>query len=227
EKDVITAEKADELTEKADHDLSREVLELLFHGLSTKETVTETSGRGVGLSVVKNFTDQVGGTVDILSPISPSGGSRFTLELPLTLAIIKALLVKVSDSVFAIPFSSIERIVSIQLSEIKSMADQFVAVVDGANLPLALVGKIFGIDTPAAVAPLMTVVVKKGPERAGLVVDTLLDEQEIIVKPLSSILKGVKGFSGSTILGDGRTILILDVASVLEDTKKLLRVSYG
>lgn len=218
------------------------LINLLFGGhLSTKEKVTETSGRGVGLSAVKNFVDSIGGRVVVESPISDKGGTRITLELPLTLAIINSLLVKVKDSLFAIPFSSIERSVVISESDIKSMADQDVAVVEGRDVPLVYLERVFELEndsneqrvtsneqrvtrTEQSVTKTV-VIVQRGKDIAGIVVDKIITKQEIIVKPLPSILRGVRGFSDSTILGDGRTLLILDVVSLLEDTKKLVRTS--
>jgi len=210
-----------------------QLINLLYHPrLSTKEIVTETSGRGVGLSAVKNFADQLGGRVVVESSL-PGGGCRFTLELPFTLAIINALLVGVQDSLFAIPFSSIERSVSISPKDIKSMADQDVAVVDGQHVPLVRLDKVFGLGArgeggkpkPVGLEPraCTAVLVRRGEDIAGIVIDRLINEQEIIVKPLSPVLRATKGFSGSTILGDGKTILILDVVSLLEDTAKFVR----
>ena len=223
---------------------------LLYNGrLSTHEKVTETSGRGIGLSVVKNFVEQNGGRINVESPL-PEGGTRFTLELPLSMAIISSLLVEVNSHLFAIPFSVIERSVRIAGVDIKSMADQDVAVINEQNVPLVYLSKLFAnahgnvaedissllksaVDTKKiisekiAVAPksVLAVLLRRGGESAGLVVDALRDELEIIVKPLPTVLRKTKGFSGSTILGDGRTILIVDAMSLLEDTSKLVRTT--
>ena len=226
-----------------------EIIDLLYNPrLSTKDKVTEISGRGVGLSVVKNFVDQIGGRIEIKSPLSEEGGTRFTLELPLTLAIINSLLVEVRNSLFAIPFSNIERSVSIFREEIKSMADQDIAVIDGTDVPLVYLSKVFALNkgkdrkiknaekvkedekdvenfSSSGNSKITVVLVKRGSNIAGLVVDNLVNEQEIIVKSLPPVLRKTKGFSGSTILGDGKTILILDIASLLEDTSKLIRTS--
>jgi len=231
--------------------VDRDIKNLLFNPrLSTKKKVTETSGRGVGLSVVKKFTNQLGGRVIVQSPlvntrsqdkekIATSDGASFTMELPLSLAIIKALLVKADGSQFAIPFSSIERTVRIPRDKIKSLGDQDVAIVDGREVPLARLHNIFRLvdkmatqktvtEKEAEPAPYkshdLAVLVRRGQDTAGVVVDDLLGEEEITVKPLPSILRRAKGFSGSTILGDGRTILILDTVGLLEDTRKLLRM---
>mgnify|MGYP006415052147 FL=1 len=216
----------------------KQIEDILFNPrLSTNKQVTKTSGRGVGLSVVKKFSEEINGNIILESPLSKKGGTRFTLELPLTLAIINALLVKIDNSMFAIPFSSIARAVSVKPEDIKSMADQDVAVVDNMRVPLVDLERVFHLVKPLQGKKTIqqlekeskqinktVVLVKRGKELAGIIVDRLLNEQEIIVKPLPSVLKGVKGFSGSTILGDGETILILDVITLLQDSSKLIRV---
>ncbi|MEK7453107.1 MAG: chemotaxis protein CheA [Patescibacteria group bacterium] len=238
-RNIIGAKEADSLNKD-------QIMNLLFHPrLSTNDEVTETSGRGVGLSVVKGFTDQIGGRVIIESPLSGNNGTRFTLELPLTIAIINSLLVGVKDTLFAIPFSSIERSVNIQNGEIKSMADQDVAVVSGVDVPLVYLDKVFSLNGAEIAdikfksiedasqelevknlkSSITAVLIKRGKDVTGIVIDKLINEQEIIVKPLPSVLHGTKGFSGSTILGNGKTILILDVVSLLEDAKKFVRTS--
>jgi len=252
-KGIINVEKATELREKlaknnkSEHQ-DREIEGLIFHPrLSTSETVTETSGRGVGLSVVEKFVEGINGNVYVESPVTKNGGTRFTMELPLTLAIVNSLLVEIGKLTFAIPFTIIERVVALETKDVKSMADQDVAVIDDTRIPLANLEKIFDLDhlsgklsgekikkdlsegevdkaKEKSINKKITVVlVKRGKEMAGLIVDKLLSEQEIIVKPLPEILRGVRGFSGSTILGDGRSILIMDALNLLEDKKKLLR----
>lgn len=211
--------------------------ELLYNPrLSTSETVTETSGRGVGTSVVKKFAEEMGGEIIVTSPVSGGKGTRFVLNLPLTLAIIKALLVEINGSIFAIPFSTIERAVFLDPEHIKSVADQDVAVVDDQEVPLVSLEKIFHLIGDANNKMVgkssnqkpggkkIAVLVARGAEVAGLLVDRLLTEQEIIVKSLPAILKNTKGFSGSTILGDGDAVLILDVVSFLEDKNRLTRI---
>ena len=206
--------------------LSRnEIIDLIFNpNLSTKEDVTQTSGRGVGLSVVKTFINQIRGGLIVDTPINNNGGTRFTLELPLTLAIINALLVRVGEHLFAVPFASIERSVSVYKKDIKSMADQDVAVIGDQEVPLVRLKKIFRLEEEVQDMDEETVVlVERGQNTAGLVVDELVSEQEIMVKPLSPILDSAKGFSGSTVLGSGHIVLILDINSLLENTSRLVR----
>jgi len=217
-----------------------EIEDLVYHPrLSTKETVSETSGRGVGLSAVKNFVEEMGGRVIVESPIpkedKPGGrssgsdahrGTRFILELPLTLAIIDALLVLVRNSTFAIPFSSIERIVDISESDVKSMADQDVAVVDGTDVPLVRLDRVLNLREKHNPEPRLTaVLVRQGEDTAGLIVDQAMHKQEIIVRPLPPALRGIPGFSGSTILADARVVLILDVISLLHVPDVFVRTS--
>lgn len=205
---------------------SDEIVGLIFHpNLSTSDKVTETSGRGVGLSVVDNFVRSIHGNIVVQSPLAEVKGTKFTLELPLTLAIIKSLLVKVKNQRFAIPFTVIERAVLVPLKDVKSMGDQDVAVIEQIDVPLIKMDKILGFKTTTEnKANLTVVLIRRGAQLAGLVVDELINQQEIIVKPLPEYVRDVKGFAGSTILGDGQTILILDVASVILDIKKLTRI---
>jgi len=226
EKGIVTSEIAGVM----DND---QVIELLFNPrLSTKKKVTQTSGRGVGLSVVKEFVSQMGGRISIESSLE-KGGTRFILELPLTLAILNSLLIQSAGKQFALPFSNVLRSVNVSKANIKSMADQDVAIVDGEDIPLVRLNKIFDLVENNEIKNMTgtdflcekIVIVKTGNEFAGIVVDELIDEQEIIVKPLPSILRDTRGFSGSTILGDGNTILILDINSMLENTKKLVRTN--
>lgn len=222
---IITEQQAAAMDEQ-------EIESLIFHPrLSTKEEVTEISGRGVGLSVVKQFVESLGGEVFVEN--LEGGGVRFSLKLPLTVAIINSLLVRINNFIFAIPFSSIERSVSISLGNIKKMGDCDMAVVDGENVPLINLGKIFNFESLSLALNqgqlasvdndgakdendnTIAVLIKDDEDIVGLVVDKLISDQEITIKPLSPVLRGVKGFSGSTILGDGTTILILDVINLI------------
>lgn len=224
---IITTKEANEMNDD-------QIINLIFHPqLSTNEQVTEISGRGVGLNVVKKFAESSGGRI-LVEDMEP--GTRFKLELPLTLAIINSLLVEVDKNIFAVPFSTILRSVIVKRKEIKSMADNKMLIVDGTDAPLIdlkeyfsfaskLLGANINIETSAEDEKksenddVIIVLVKQDDDLAGLVVDKLINEQEVTVKPLSSVLRGVGGFSGSTILGDGKTVLILDVFSLINKIK--------
>jgi two-component system chemotaxis sensor kinase CheA len=222
---VITAEAAERMLQNPvwEHGETpkHEVMNLLFKGVSTNAQVTETSGRGVGMIIVKNFVDTIGGRIMVESPIK-GGGARFILELPFTLAIIEALLVSIGGVKVAVPFTSISRSVYVQKEGIKRMADQEVAIIDGLDVPLVRLQNLSNtnIESISSSSKTETVVlVKRGISIVGIVVDSLIGKQEIIVKPLSSVLRNIKGFSGSTLLGDGQTILILDTLSIIENYK--------
>jgi two-component system chemotaxis sensor kinase CheA len=235
-KSIINADTASRLSKELDSFIGNkpndEIVNLIFHpNLSTAEKVTETSGRGIGLSVVDNFIRSIHGNMVVNSPLSKTGGTKFILELPLTLAIIKSLLVRIKDQRFAIPFTVIERAVLVANENIKSLGDQDMAVIEEINIPLIRIDRMFsflyGVNKKEEIKlnkNLTIVLVRRGSELAGLVVDELISQQEIIVKPLPDYVRDNKGFAGSTILGDGQTILILDVLNIVTDIKKLIRV---
>lgn len=231
-KNIISSAEANillnKIKTKPQTEWQKEVESLLYNGrLSTKESVTETSGRGVGISVVKKFVQGIGGQIYIESINNAKKGTKFILELPLTLAITDALLVQIQDEYFAIPFASIDKVVSLKAVNIKSVGDQDIAVINGQEVPLANMKKIFKFaedkNVPAS-QDKTVVLVRRGQDLAGIIVDQVQNQQQIIVKPLPQILKGAKGFSGSTILGNGKIVLIIDVLSLLQNNKDLLRV---
>jgi two-component system, chemotaxis family, sensor kinase CheA len=211
--------------------LSPDLEKLLFHPqLSTKSKVTETSGRGIGLYIVKSAIDLLGGTVVVESPIDSKGGTRFILELPLTLAIIQAMLVKVSHTTFALPFSQIDRTVRISRKNIKKVFDQEVAVIEQEDIPIIRLNKFFGNKQREGLffsdeemgqmdkrldAELMIITRGENSPLAGIIIDEMISEQEIVVKPLTGFLKQTKGIAGITLLGDGKPALILDVGTLL------------
>lgn len=223
-KNIINVKQAQEYLEDSD---KPGVRDLIFNpNLSTNIKVTEVSGRGVGLSVVKKFTDRVGGLVKVESPLE-NGGTRFMLKLPFSLAIVKALLVKVGGMTMAIPFSVIERTVTFDKKEIKSMVDYDIAIIEGIRVPIVNLKKIFNINNEKRIFEEknnILVTVNYEEDIAGLFVDEIIDEKEIVVKALPPEIRDVKGFSGTSILGDGKTILIIDVLSLLEDSRKYIRI---
>ena len=194
----------------------KELGEMLYRpDFSTKSEVTEISGRGVGLAVVKNFVDRAGGRISIETNLGT--GTSFVLEIPSTISATDALLVQVGEELFAVPFSSIVRSVFVPAKDVKSFSDGDVAIVDGQELPLLWMRKFFNLSPKAA--NYKVVIVEQESVKAGLVIDNIVSEQEVVVKPFSAALKTVQGFSGATVLGDGRVALVVDVAGLLEQTQ--------
>jgi two-component system, chemotaxis family, sensor kinase CheA len=208
-----------------------EIVDLLFHpNLSTKEKVTETSGRGVGLSIVKKVIESLGGTVSVTAP--EQGGTRFTLSIPLTLAVIQALLVRSAEQTFALPFAQVDRLVRLPFTQIKKAMNQEIAVVGEEDIPMLRLDRHFGLrqktssglflsekETESATrqlqAELMVITKSEDTEPVGLVVDEVFSEQDIVVKPLQGALQQTSGFAGITLLGDGKPALILDIATLV------------
>lgn len=190
-----------------------EICEYIFKpGFSTSETVTDVSGRGVGLDVVKSKIESIGGIVEIDS--IRGKGSKFTIRIPLSLAIIQALMIKLKDEIYAIPLSSIKEISPISSSSIQKIHDQEVILFRGKTLPLIRLRNILDLEEKNDTEELITVIVKKGDKEAGLIVDDLIGQQEIVIKSLGKYLSGIKYMTGATILGNGNISLILDINSI-------------
>lgn len=213
-KGVLTRDAADRLTD-------REALGLIFApGFSTAKQVTEVSGRGVGMDIVRSNIQRVGGIVDVDS--TPGKGTRFSIRLPLTLAIIRALLVRVSAEVYAIPLGSVLETLKIHPESLQFVGRQPAIVLRGRTLPLISLRKHFydefsDVSPCQGDQPMFVVVIGLGERQIGLVVDHLIGEQEIVIKSLSRHLGDINGFSGATILGDGRIALILEVADIFNN----------
>ena len=182
-------------------------------GFSMAEAITDISGRGVGMDVVKTSIEALGGSVYLESDVGV--GTTVTLKLPLTMAIIQALLVEVAHQVYAVPISSVLETVSVPTDSIRAMGQQKLITLRGRVLPLMWVHDLFGNISENGHEEVTAVVVDRGGQQVGLVVDSLIGQQEIAIKSLSGMLAGVKGFAGATILGDGKVIMILDVASMV------------
>lgn len=185
---------------------------IFIQGFSTNEKVTDISGRGVGMDVVKTKISALGGTVDVLSEIGK--GTSFVIKLPLTLQIIQALLVKVGDETMAISLGYIDRVIDFKEDIIKKTNSKEVIIYNGNVIPLIRVHKKLELDKSKSTKNYI-VIVKVGERTAGLMVDSLLGQQEIVIKPLGKTLQGMKEYIGATILGDGLVTLILDVAALL------------
>ena len=202
-KGVITAEQGENMTEQ-------EIVNLLFHaGFSTSEVVSDVSGRGVGLDVVKSKIEALSGEVEVKSKLGV--GSTWTIRLPLTLAIIQALMVDVGNEKYAISLGSIQTIEDIAPEEIKTVQNKEVIHLRGIVIPLIRLSGVLDVASKKSPEDNMTVViVKKGDRMAGLVVDELMGQQEIVIKSLGRYITKCKIISGATILGDGEVALILD-----------------
>jgi len=208
EKGLITEEKALTLPDE-------KVFEFIFlPGFSTKEQVSELSGRGVGMDVVKNTIDSLNGTVSIES--KPGKGTKVTIRLPLTLAIIQALLVKVNNYVYAIPISIIDSTLIISSEDIKVVQNEEVIVIRGEVIPIIKLWEVFGMEHEQNPHEMNVVVVKSGAKKYGLAVDTLIGQEDIVIKSLGKVFSDVKIFSGGATLGDGSIALILDITNIVE-----------
>ena len=197
-----------------------ELVSMIFlPGFSTSNEVTETSGRGVGMDVVKTKIAALGGTVQFETRLGR--GTKTTIKVPLTLAIIKAILVKDSGQTFTIPTSQVSEIVKAKKSDIKLLGRTDAIVVRGKVIPVIHLHKLLGLEGSNE-DEFELLITHLGDEktRLGLVVDSVLNQQDILVKPLSDTLKGLKGISGATILGDGQVVLVLDVGQCVSQTRK-------
>ena len=208
EKGTITPEQAEVMTDK-------EVIDLLFQpSFSTAEKITDVSGRGVGLDVVKTKIEGLGGNIECRSVVGE--GSSFIIHLPLTLAIIQALMVELGSEKYAIPLGSIQTIEDVAISDIKYVQTKEVINLRGTVIPLIRLDQILDVESNVEDQESLTVViVKKGDKQAGLVVDNLIGQQEVVIKSIGSYINCSKIISGATILGDGEIALILEVNTLV------------
>ena len=208
ERGIVTPEQAEVMTQK-------EIVNLLFlPSFSMAKKITDISGRGVGLDVVKSNIEALGGDVEVTTKLGE--GTTFTVRLPLTLAIIQALMVEIRDEKYAIALGSISNIEDIPVADIKYIQAEEVIHLRGNVIPLIRLDKVLDIE-PREEEPesLTVVIVKRGDSQAGLVVDNLIGQQEIVIKSLGKYINGNKLISGATILGDGEVALILDVNTLM------------
>jgi two-component system chemotaxis sensor kinase CheA len=214
EKEIITPDEAKNLNKE-------EVLGLIFRpGFSTAEKVTGVSGRGVGMDVVKTNIEKLNGIITIESEINQ--GSTFKLKLPLTLAIIQALLVEVSGEVFAIPLVSVIETVKINEDEIHNFEGREVLKLRDSVLSLIRLDEVFQLEGSFS-QDMYVVVVALAEKRIGLIVDRLVGQEEIVIKSLGEYLGGNVGIAGATIMGDGKVRLIVDVSGIMEIATKMPR----
>lgn len=208
ERGLVTPEQAERLSQK-------EIIDFLFMpSFSMAKEITDVSGRGVGLDVVKSNIEALGGDVEVKSKLGE--GTKFIVRLPLTLAIIQALMVEIRDEKYAIALGSIQNIEDIPVKDIKYVQAEEVIHLRGMVIPLVRLDQILDIE-PKEEEPesLTVVIVKKGDKYAGLVVDNLMGQQEIVIKSLGKYISNNKLISGATILGDGEVALILDVNTLM------------
>ncbi len=208
EKGTITPEQAEAMTDK-------EIIDLLFRpSFSTAEQITDVSGRGVGLDVVKTKIEGLGGNIECKTEMGE--GSSFIIRLPLTLAIIQALMVELGTEKYAIPLGNIQTIEDIPFSEVKHVQTKEVINLRDAVIPLIRLDKILDVE-PGEFKPesLTVVIVSKGDKQAGLVVDNLIGQQEIVIKSIGDYINCSKLIGGATILGDGEIALILEVNTLV------------
>jgi len=209
EKGLVTANETQKLTDE-------QIISFLFEpGFSTKDNITDVSGRGVGLDVVKTKIESFGGTIEVNT--KRDFGTTFLIRLPLTLAIIQALMVEVAGEKYAIPLSSIKETVMVEKRDIKTIQKSEVLLLRGNVVPIIRLDQLLELENPSRDREdIILVIVKKGERYVGLVVDELIGQQEIVIKSLGKYLKDLKFIAGATILGDGRVALILDINNLVK-----------
>jgi len=212
-KGVITEDESREMS-------ARDAYRLVFMpGFSTKTVVTDLSGRGVGLDVVKTNIAKLGGIVDVTSEVGI--GTKMTITLPVTLAIINVLIVEIAGRSFAIPLASVEEAFVYDPTLTRNVEGREVLSLRGQSLPICHLSSLFQVDafddTTDASRKFYVVTVAVGIRRLGLLVDRLEGQQDIVIKPLGKSLKSVRGFAGAAELGDQRVALVLDVAAIVEE----------
>lgn len=196
----------------------KEVLSFVFAaGFTTRPTATLLSGRGVGMDVVRTNISRLGGVVDVASDLGI--GTKMTITLPITLAIISVLVLEAGGRTFCMPLANMEEAIFLEPREVRVVEGREVMSQRGATLPLVRLARLFGIDESSVAEPARryVVVVSVGSKRVGFVVDKLLGQQDIVIKALGRSLRGVRGFAGATELGDQRVGLVIDVGALLDE----------
>ncbi|WP_423786608.1 chemotaxis protein CheW [Helicobacter winghamensis] len=214
EKGIISEREADTMTDK-------EAYSLVFRaGFSTAKVVTNVSGRGVGMDVVKTNIEKLNGIIDVDSELGE--GTTFKLKIPLTLAIIQSLLVGVQEEFYAIPLASVIETVRISQDEIYTVENKSVLRLRNEVLPLVRLADIFGVDSVFDNSEqAYVVVIGLAENKIGVIVDFLIGQEEVVIKSLGSYLKGTEGIAGATIRGDGRVTLIVDIAAMMQMAKNV------
>ncbi|HEY6874371.1 MAG TPA: chemotaxis protein CheA [Geobacteraceae bacterium] len=198
---------------------TEEALQLVFlPGFSTSSELTETSGRGIGLDVVRKTVSSLNGAIGIES--IPGERTRFVMQLPLTLAIIQALMVEVAGQTFAVPLSGVLESIRVDAAEIHQVSSGEIINLRDRLLPVFRLDRLFSLGHAAVRDTEYLVVVGSGEKRGGIVIDRLLGQREIVIKGIDDYLGELPGIAGGTILGDGKVSLVLDIVSLLEKNEK-------
>jgi len=206
EKGLITPEQASEMSDE-------EAINLIFlPGFSTKDQVTDVSGRGVGMDVVKEVVKSLNGSIAVYSEVGK--GTTFVLKLPVSMAIIQALLIKVQDEVYAVPINNILESIEIKRENLKSIGGKEVIVLRGEIIPVIMLHELFGLPMPE-LEEFPALVVDLGAQKVAIGVDELLHKKDIVIKSLGKMLSHISGFAGATILGDGSVVLIIEINGLL------------
>ena len=213
EKGLITPDRAEKMTEK-------DILFLIFHpGFSTAEGVSQVSGRGVGMDVVMNTVSSFRGTIDVET--ERGKGTKITLSFPLTVGIIRSLLVSVSGRLFAIPIYSVLEIIQGEDAQITTVSGKEVLILRELTIPLINLGEALEMENGNVG---YVIVSQVGSQKVAFTVDDLFGDEEVVVKPLGKIIGEVQGISGATITGDGKVVLILDLDGILKREMKTLSI---
>jgi len=216
-KQIVTVQEADNMTEQ-------QLINLIFHtGFSTSQNVSDVSGRGVGMDIVRTHVQKLNGIIDVET--CAGAGTKFVIKLPLTLAILKGLLVNISNETYAIPMNNVVEIVRIPLNDIEYINGQAVTVIRDKAIPLVWLHDYFGVPRKDERKNILIVLLGIAEKHFGLVVDELIGNQEIVVTNLGSYIGKVEGISGATILGDRSVACILDVVGIanMVNSKKIIQ----
>jgi two-component system chemotaxis sensor kinase CheA len=218
EKELITEKEAAILSDD-------EALDLIFlSGLSTAERVSEVSGRGVGMDIVRSNIERVNGAIQIETSLGQ--GTCFTIDLPLTLAIVPSLLVRVGRSIFALPLVAILETLRIQSAGIQTIRSRPVILLREQVLPVIQLAQLFNLASTRRDAHQYVVVARSAKSSLGLVVDDLIGEEEVVVKSLGGIIGEIPGISSAAILGDGQVALIVDVQGIFKLASAAASISH-
>jgi two-component system chemotaxis sensor kinase CheA len=209
EKGIATIEEVEKMNDD-------EKLQFIFAaGFSTAEAVTDLSGRGVGMDVVRTKIEALNGTIEMHTELNK--GTETRIKLPLTLAIIEALMIKLENEIFAVPLANIVETIDISQEEIRVVQNENVILLRGEIVPIMNLARILDVETdkPEIEDRNTVVIVKAGNKKIGFVVDMLIGQQEIVIKSLGKLFTGTRGITGATVLGNGEVALILDVLTLV------------